>query len=68
MKKLHISLVFSNLVVLKPLVTKLTYMRNFTVKFYKILEICKQFAGNRVNEPRLFHLKSFAWTRITAYF
>ncbi len=49
MKKLHISLVFSNLVVLKPLVTKLTYMRNFTVKFYKILEICKQFAGNRVN-------------------
>ena len=49
-KKLHISLIFSNLVVSKSLSTKIIVMHNFVTKFGKILEICKQFAGNRVNE------------------
>ena len=49
-KKLHISLIFSNLVVSKSLSTKIIVMHNFVTKFVKILEICKQFAGNRVNE------------------
>ena len=50
MKKLHISLIFSNLVVSKLLSTIIVDMRNFVTNFRKILEICKQFAGNRVNE------------------
>ena len=50
MKKLHISLIFSNLVVSKLLSTIIVDMRNFVTKFRKILEICKQFAGNQVNE------------------
>ena len=49
-KKLHISLIFSNLVFSKSLSTKIIVMYNFVTKFGKILEICKQFAGNRVNE------------------
>ena len=50
MKKLHILLIFSNLVVSKLLSTIIVDMRNFVTKFRKILEICKQFAGNQVNE------------------
>ena len=50
MKKLHISLIFSNLVVIKLLSTIIVDMRNFVTNFRKILEICKQFAGNQVNE------------------
>ena len=50
MKKLHISLIFSNLVVSKLLSTIIVDMRNFVTNFRKILEICKQFAGNQVNE------------------
>ena len=50
MKKLHMSLIFSNLVVSKQLSTIIVDMRNFVTKFRKILEICKQFAGNQVNE------------------
>lgn len=50
MKKLYISLIFSNLVVLKLLSTIIIAMHNFIVKFRKILEICKQLAGNQVNE------------------
>ena len=50
LKKLHISLIFSNLVVSKLLSTIIVDMRNFVTKFRKILEICKQFAGNQVNE------------------
>ena len=50
MKKLHMSLIFSNLVVSKLLSTIIVDMRNFVTNFRKILEICKQFAGNRVNE------------------
>ena len=49
MKKLHISLIFSKLVVTKPLITIIALMHNFIVKFGKILDIYKKFAGNRVN-------------------
>lgn len=49
-KKLYISLIFCNLVVLKSLSTHIIVMHNFVTKFRKILEICKQFAGNLVNE------------------
>ena len=44
------SLIFSNLVVSKLLSTIIVDMRNFVTKFRKILEICKQFAGNQVNK------------------
>ena len=50
LKKLHMSLNFSNLVVAKLLSYKVTAMRNFVAKFGKILEICKKFAENQVNE------------------
>jgi len=46
LKKLHMSLNFSNLVVAKLLSYKVTAMRNFVAKFGKILEICKKFAEN----------------------
>ena len=49
MRKLHISLGFSNLVVTKPLITIYLLMRNFIANFARILDICKNFAGNRVN-------------------
>ena len=48
-KKLYISLIFSNLVVTKTL--SLNHrMYNLYTKFVKILEICKQFSENLVNE------------------
>ena len=50
LKKLHMSLIFSTLVVSNPLSTIIIDMHNFVAKFGKILEICKQFAGNLVNE------------------
>ena len=50
LKKLHISLFFSNLVVSKQLSTIIVDMRNFVTQFGKNLEICKKFAGNQVNE------------------
>ena len=50
LKKLYMSLIFSTLVVSNPLSTIIIDMHNFVAKFGKILEICKQFAGNRVNE------------------
>ena len=49
MKKLYISLIFSNLMVAKPLDTICLLMRNFIANFVRILGICKDFAGNRVN-------------------
>ena len=49
MEKLYISLIFSKLVVTKPLITIIALMHNFIVKFEKILDIFKEFAGNRVN-------------------
>lgn len=52
MKKVHISLIFSNLMVVKPLNTIYLLMRDFMTNFVRILGICKYFAGNRVNELR----------------
>ena len=48
-KRLYISLIFSNLVVLKTLSSN-PRMYNLYTKFVKILEICKQFSENLVNE------------------
>ena len=48
-KKLHISLIFSNLVVSESLSSN-HRMYNIYTKFDKILEICKQFSVNLVNE------------------
>ena len=48
-KKLYISLIFSNLVVLKTLSSN-HRMYNLYTKFVKILEICKQFSENLVND------------------
>ena len=48
-KKLHMSLIFSNLLVFKTLCSN-HRMHNLYTKFVKILEICKQFSENHVNE------------------
>ena len=48
-KKLYILQIFSNLVVIKTLSSN-RRMHNIYTKFVKILEICKQFAENLVNE------------------
>ncbi|WMI41425.1 IS982 family transposase [Parabacteroides distasonis] len=50
MGKLHILLIFSKLVVFKLLTTIALHMHNFIVKFAQILEIYKNFAGNRVDK------------------
>lgn len=50
MKKLRISQIFSKLEVSKPIIDYIAHMHNFIVKFGKILDIFKEFAGNRVNE------------------
>ncbi len=44
------SLIFSNLVVPKTLSTIIISMHNFIAKFREILDICKHFAGNHVND------------------
>ena len=49
MKKLHKSQIISKLVVPTPLTTICLLMRNFMANFVRILGICKDFAGNRVN-------------------
>ena len=48
-KKLYISLIFSNLVVIKTLSSN-HRMYNLYTKAVKTLEICKQFSENLVNE------------------
>ena len=48
-KKSYISLIFSNLVMFKTLSSN-HRMNNLYAKFVKILEICKQFSENLVNE------------------
>ena len=48
-KKLHMLLVFSNLLMFKTLSSD-HRMHNLYTKFVKILEICKQFSENLVNE------------------
>ena len=50
MKKLRISQIFSKLEVSKPIIDYIAHMHNFIVKFGKILDIFKEFAGNRVND------------------
>ena len=47
---MYILLIFSNLVVAKPLNAIYLLMRNFMANFVRILGICKNFAGSRVNE------------------
>ncbi len=47
LKKLHISLIFSNSVVSNQLSTIIVDMRNFVAKFGKILEICKKFVEHK---------------------
>lgn len=49
MEKLHKIQVISKLVVATPLTTITLLMRNFIANFVRILGICKDFAGNRVN-------------------
>ena len=48
-KKLHMSLVFGNLVMFKTLSSN-HRMHNLYTKIVKLLEICKQFSENLVNE------------------
>ena len=50
MKKLHNLQIISKLVVVTPLTTNRLLMRNFIANFVRILGICKDFAGNRINE------------------
>ena len=54
MKKLHTSLIFSNLMVSKPLNTIYLLMRNFITYFVRILGICKDFAGNRTMSSEMY--------------
>ena len=57
-KKLYISLIFSNLVVIKTLSSN-HRMYNLYTKFVKILEICKQFSENLVNESANYGDKGY---------
>ena len=57
-KKLYISLIFSNLVVFKTLSPN-HRMYNLNTKFVKILEICKQFSENLVNESANYGDKGY---------
>ena len=50
MKKLHNLRIIIKLVVTTPFTTIALLMRNFIANFVRILGICKDFAGNRVNE------------------
>ena len=54
-KKLYMSLIFSNLVVIKTLSSN-HRMYNLYTKFVKILEICKQFSENLVINLVMFHV------------
>ena len=68
-KKLHISLIFSNLVKSKPLSTN-PRMCNLYTRIVKILEICKQFSHNLVNEqgniPRCDPMPKFSDLEVVA--
>ena len=70
LKKLHILLNFSNLVVSNQVSRIFVDMRNFVAKFGKILEICKKFAGNQVNEkgnvPRCGVVPTFSDVEVVA--
>lgn len=64
------SLIFSKLVVIKLLITNIALMHNFIVKFGKILDIFKEFAGNRVTEagnlPRRGAVPKFSDLKVIA--
>lgn len=68
---MHISLIFSNLVVSKQLSTIIVYIRNFVTKFGKDLEICMKFAENQVNEkgnvPRCGVVPTFSDLEVVAF-
>lgn len=57
-KRLYMSLIFSNLVVFKTLSPN-HRMYNLYTKFVKILEICKQFSENLVNESANYGDKGY---------
>ena len=57
-KKLYISLIFSNLVMFKTLSPN-HRMYNLYTKFVKILDICKQFSENLVNESANYGDKGY---------
>ncbi len=69
-KKLYMSLIFSNLVVIKTLSSN-HRMYNLYAKFVKILEICKQFSENLVNDsgnvPRRGPVPKFSDSRWWRY-
>lgn len=49
-EKLYISLIFSKLMVCKRLNANCLHMSNLIANFVRIIGICKDFAGNRVEE------------------
>ena len=67
--KLYMSLIFSNLLVTKTLSLN-RCMYNLYTKFVKILEICKQFSENLVNEsdnvPHHGHVPKFSDLEVVA--
>ncbi len=71
MKKLHILLIFSKLEVNKPMITIIAHMHNFIVKFGKILDIFKEFAGRRVdkngNRPHCGVVPKFSDLEVIAF-
>ena len=68
-KELYMSLIFSNLLVTKTLSLN-RCMYNLYTKFVKILEICKQFSENLVNEsgnvPRRGPVPKFSVLEVVA--
>ena len=70
MKKLHNMQIISKLVTAKQLSTIALLMRNFITNFVRILEICKDFAKNRVNErgniPRCGVVPKFSGLEVVA--
>jgi len=63
-------LIISNLVVIKTLITIIADMHNFITKFREILQICKHFAKNHVNErgniPRCGVVPTFSDLEVVA--
>ena len=68
-KRLYISLIFNNLVVIKTLSSS-HRMYNLYTKFVKTLEICKQLSEKLVNEsgnvPRRGHVPKFSELEVVA--
>lgn len=69
---MYISLIFRNLVVLRSLNYKVIVMHDFIAKFRKVLEICKQYVGNQVNErgnvPRCDVVPTISDFEVVAHF